>query len=319
MTRLASFVAGKTFGQVIERAQISESLGYESNWIIQVADREATIVAAAIASATSQIGIGTGVLPIYPRTPAVMAQTAATLDDLSNGRFILGLGTSHQLTIETWHGMTLDRPLAHMRQYVSAVRAIFSGETYFGDIYKTAFSFMGYEPPRRDLPIYVSCLSPRMCHLAGELADGAVLWMCSPLYIEKVVVPAIAEGRERAGKTMDDFEIVAAVPLALTEDRAAARDAFRKVAIVYWSLPFYRAAVAGAGLDEALRSFDEQGPAGIPDDAVDQFIGAGDDAACREALDRYRSAGVTLPAVSSLPSHEGSASYEDLLKAVAPQ
>lgn len=318
MSRLAAFISPRrSIEEAVERVRLAESLGYHSAWIEQVAARDAVVVAAAYASSTSTIGIGTGVLPFYPRTPAVTAQTAATLDDLSKGRFILGLGPSHKVTVEGWHGMKLEKPLLHTRDYVAAVRALLRGEVYDGEVYRSAFTFMGFTPPRNDLPIYLSCLSPRMCRLAGEIADGAVLWMCAPGYIEKVVVPAIAEGRDRTGRSMEGFEVVSAVPLSLTADPSQGRDGFRRAATVYWNLPFYRAAVEGGGFSGAVAEFDAKGPSGIPDDVVDAFAGAGDERACREAVERYRAAGVTLPGVAPLPRHDGSASVEDLLKAVA--
>ena len=308
---------GRSIASGLEQVKLVEHLGYESVWGIQVGDRDATIAAAAIASATDRIGIGTGVLPVYPRTPVVMAQTAATLDELSGGRFILGLGTSHKVTIEMWHGMKLSQPLKTMREYVGAVRAILRGETFFGDIYRTAFSFTGYEPVRGDLPIYVSCLSPKMCELAGEIADGAVLWMCAPSYIRDVVLPNIEAGRAKVGKSMEGFEIVAAVPIATTEDRSAGRDAFRRVTQVYWNLPFYRAAIEGAGFSEALGAFDQSGIQAIPDEVVDAFAGVGSADDCLKTIAAYRSSGVTLPALSGLPNHEGAASFDETLKALA--
>jgi alkanesulfonate monooxygenase SsuD/methylene tetrahydromethanopterin reductase-like flavin-dependent oxidoreductase (luciferase family) len=307
---------GKTFADGIERARLCESLGYHSIWTVQIGDREATVVTSAIAMGTHTIQIGTGVLPMYPRTPAVMAQTAATLDELSGGRFILGLGTSHKMTIETWHGMELSKPLKSMKEYVLAVKAILRGEPFFGDIYKTAFQFIGYEPTRRDMPVFISCLSPRMCELAGEVADGAVLWMCAPNYIKDHVVPAISRGREKAGKSMDGFEIVAAVPVALTEDVKAARDAWRRATTVYWSLPFYRAAIEGGGFGDAIAAFDSGGPAALPDDVVDAFAGIGTEDDAKLGIERYREAGATLPSIGPLPKHDGYAGVEATLKAV---
>lgn len=317
--RLAVFIpSARKIDAVAERAQLAESLGYESAWVIQVAERDATIVAAAIASATSKIGVGTGVLPTYPRTPAVMAQTAATLDELSGSRFILGLGPSHRVTIEMWHGMELSKPVESVREYVGAIRAIFAGQPFNGDIYRTAFSFMGYKPERADIPIYLSCLSPRMCRLAGEIADGAVLWMCAPEYIRSTVVPNIAKGGARAGKTMDGFEIVAAVPLSMTEDRSAGMESFRKATTVYWNLPFYRKAVERAGLGDTLALFDAGGPQAIPADVIEVFAGIGNADACRDTIRSYRDAGVTLPALSTLPSHEGSVDWASSMAELKP-
>lgn len=313
MDRLAlNLSLGNHINEGLERIRLAESLGYESIWVIQIGDREATVVAAAIATATERIKIGTGVLPIYPRTPALMAQTAVTLDELSNGRFILGLGTSHKLTIETWHGMQLSKPISTMREYVQAVRAILKGEPFFGEIYKTAFSFIRYAPPRPDMPIYISCLSPKMCELAGEVADGAVLWMCAPDYIRDTIIPAIRRGAEKAGRSMDGFEIVAAVPIALTDDVAGGRDLFRRNTSIYWTLPFYRAAIEGGGFGADLAAYDRDGPSGVSDAAVDTFAGIGDEAACRKVVDSYREAGVTLPEISPFTTDN----LEDTLKAV---
>jgi alkanesulfonate monooxygenase SsuD/methylene tetrahydromethanopterin reductase-like flavin-dependent oxidoreductase (luciferase family) len=313
------FAPGASLGTGISRARLAEDLGYDSLWIAQIADREATIVASAVAAATKTINIGTGVLPTYPRTPVVMAQTAASLDELSGGRFILGLGTSHKPTIEGWHNMKLERPLAHIRDYVTTVRGIINGEGSNTEMFPTAFAFSGFTPPRPDLPIYLACLSPKMARLAGEIADGAVLWMCAPGYIEKVVVPAIIEGRAKAGKTMDDFEIVSSVPVALTEDPKEGRESWRRVAFIYWNLPYYRAAIEGAGFQEALKTFDNVGPSGIPDEVVDRFAGIGDEAAVRKVLDSYRTAGVTIPALATLPSHEGSMDLDTTMRTLAPK
>lgn len=309
------FLGGKAIGQITDRARLAEDLGYETCWVIQVADREATIVAAAVASATSKISVGTGVLPTYPRTPAVMAQTAATIDEIAEGRFILGLGPSHKLTIEAWHGMELTRPIASVREYVEAIRSILHGRAYSGEIYRTAFQFLSYSP-RQDLPIYLSCLAPQMCKLTGEVADGAVLWMCAPRYIADVVLPKLEEGRAAAEREKA-IEVVAAVPVSLTGDPAGGRDAFRRVSTVYWNLPFYRGAVERAGFGAALSAFDEKGPPGIPDEVIDEFCGIGDEAACLAAVQRYRDSGVTMPAISVLPSHEGAASWEETVTALA--
>jgi alkanesulfonate monooxygenase SsuD/methylene tetrahydromethanopterin reductase-like flavin-dependent oxidoreductase (luciferase family) len=167
-------------------------------------------------------------VPIYTRTPATMAQTAATIDELSGGRFTLGLGVSHRPVVEGWHGQTIDRPVAEMREYASIVRAILRGEDPpRGEKWQTGFHLMGLEP-RPALPIYVAALSPAMLRLAGEVADGVILWLCNPSYIRDVVIPEVSTGRQRAGLTLEGFDVVAAVPGALTSDRDGAYAAMRK-------------------------------------------------------------------------------------------
>ena len=161
-----------------------------------------------------RIKLGTGVLPIYSRTPVATAQAAATIDEYSGGRMVLGLGVSHQVTVENWYGAKLERPLRAMREYArSCARASGRGPAARARSSRPSFRFMGYEP-RADLPIYVAALSPKMLRLAGEIADGVMLWLCNPNYIRDVVVPEVRAGRERAGKSLDGFDIVAAVPAA---------------------------------------------------------------------------------------------------------
>src|SRR5207249_3160924 len=143
------------------------------------------------------------------------------------------LGVSHQVTVENWFGATISKPVTQMREYVGAVRAMLRGEPPpEGEFFSTRFQFMGYEP-RPDLPIYVAALSPNMLRLAGEIGDGVMLWLCAPDYIRDVVVPAVTEGRERAGKTLDGFDIVAAVPAGLTDDRDTALEAMRGELVTY--------------------------------------------------------------------------------------
>src|SRR5918994_4542939 len=128
-----------------------------------------------------------------------------------------------------------------MREYARAVRAMLRGEDPPADNekFRTSFRFMGYDV-RPDLPLYIAALSPAMLRLAGELGDGVMLWLCNPEYVREVVIPEVSQGRERAGKTLDGFDVVAAVPAAVTDDPDAARGRLRRDLIPYFSLPFYR-------------------------------------------------------------------------------
>src|SRR5438045_7849846 len=119
---------GRSLDAAVERVKLAESLGYESVYVTHIAGREPFIVLSAYALATQRIRLGTGVTPIYTRTPANMAQTAATLDELSGGRLNLGIGVSHRPVVEGWYGQTIDRPVREMRGYVAVVRAVPRGE-----------------------------------------------------------------------------------------------------------------------------------------------------------------------------------------------
>src|SRR6184192_1908125 len=185
MARLAALTnAVRTLDESVSRAQEAERLGYESVWVTQMPDaRDAAVLLAAYAAATQWVRLGTGVLPIYTRHPTAMAQMAATLDEVSGGRFILGMGISHKVTVETMWGLKIEKPVEAMREYLTIVRTSLrdGGCSFEGSHFTARWS---YSAPRRpDLPIMISALNPRMLELAGEMADGVVLYMCLPAYI----------------------------------------------------------------------------------------------------------------------------------------
>ncbi len=304
--------AVRSLEESVNRAREAERLGYESVWVTQLPDaRDAALVLAAYAAATQWVRLGTGVLPIYTRHPTAMAQMAATLDEMSAGRFILGLGVSHRVTVESMWGMKLDHPAEAMREYVSIVRASLRDGAASEDG-KTFSAHWSYSAPRRaDLPIMLAALGPQMLELAGEVSDGVVLWMCSPDYIRDAVVPHVAAGRKKAGKGMEGFEIVAAVPVCVTADRAAGLAVFRKTVERYASLPFYRKMMEASGFKEQLAADT------ISDEMLDELGGVGDEQRVRDAVGRYREAGTTLPCVGPFGGHAGAAGYATTLEAAA--
>jgi len=257
MPRTGCFVStGRSLEQAITRVKLAESLGYHSAFVTHIAGRESLTVVTAYALATERIRVGPGVVPIYTRTPATMAQTAATIDELSGGRLTLGLGVSHRLIVEGWHGQTIESPVDEMREYVAIVRAILCGEDPpAGSKWQSAFRLAGLDA-RPELEIFVAALSPAMLRLAGEIGDGVMLWLCNPNYIRDVVVPAVREGRERVGKPLDGFEIVAAVPAALTDTPADAYGAMRGELLTYFGLPFYRTMIERSGYGEDIAAYD---------------------------------------------------------------
>src|SRR3977135_2308302 len=138
---------GRSLDKAIERVRLAESLGYEACYVTHIAGRESLTVVTAYAMVTERIRVGTGVVPIYTRTPATMAPTAATSDALSHHRLNLGLGVSHRPVVEGWHGQTIDRPAAEMREYVTIVRAILRGEAPPpGEKWRKGFPMIGLGP-----------------------------------------------------------------------------------------------------------------------------------------------------------------------------
>jgi alkanesulfonate monooxygenase SsuD/methylene tetrahydromethanopterin reductase-like flavin-dependent oxidoreductase (luciferase family) len=231
---------------------------------------------------------------------------------------VLGLGISHRVTVEHWHGAKITKPVTQMREYVAAMRAILRGEAPpQSEHFPTQFRFMGYEA-RADLPIYLAALSPNMLRLAGEIADGVMLWLCNPSYIREAVIPSVREGAERAGRSLDGFDIVAAVPVALTEDADAARAALRQDLVSYASLPFYRAMLERSGFGDELAAFDEgmsagdfeRAKAGLSDRMLAALAGIGSADDVRATVERYRGAGATSPCVGGLPGTDFDAALE---------
>jgi len=295
LRRAAYLSPGQDLTAAVELARRAEALGYDSVWVTHGLGRDSFLVLAAYAAATTRVGLGNGVVPIYPRHPVAMAQAALTLAEMTRGRFVLGVGVSHRETMEGMLGLPLRAPLATMREYVGVLRgALGEGADFAGEHYRARWSLA---LPRRPAPprVYLGALSRRMLELAGELADGAVLWLCAPAYVRDVAVPALTRGRARAGLTLDGFEIVAAVPLAVTDDPATARRAFGAELTRYLALPFYRAMLEASGLGDGVHAFDREGA--VPDALVEALGGVGDAARARAYVAAYRAAGVTLPAI----------------------
>jgi alkanesulfonate monooxygenase SsuD/methylene tetrahydromethanopterin reductase-like flavin-dependent oxidoreductase (luciferase family) len=305
--RTAAFLSpGGDLGAAVDLARRADSLGYDSVWVTHGAGRDSFLVLAAYGAATVRARLGVGVLPIYPRHPVATAQAALTLSEQTAGRYVLGLGVSHRASMEQQLGLKLDDPLGVMREYVAVLRGAFGdGARFEGRHYRVQWSMA--VPKRLPAPpIYLAGLSAKMVELAGEIADGVVLWLCDPTYVRNVALPALERGRRRAGKDLAGFEVVAAVPLAVTDDAGKARDAFRGELVRYLSLPFYRAMLEASGHGASLRRFDagQPGarsaaqPSSMVDDAlVDTLGGIGSAAQCRAYVAAYRDAGVTLPAI----------------------
>ncbi len=318
---LGAFIGvGRSLETALQRVELAERLGYESVYVTHIAGRDSVTLLMAYAARSERLLVGTGVTPIYSRTPVAMAQSFATLDEYSGGRAIIGLGVSHRPVVEHWYDQTIDQPLREMREYVGIVRAILQREDPpVGETFKSAFHFMGFEP-RPDIPIYLAGLSPGMLRLAGEIADGVVLWLCNPDYIRDVVVPTVAEGRAKAGKPPEGFDIVAAVPSAVTSEPGQARDQMRSELVSYFSLPFYRKMLERSGYGDDIASFDrgmaEGGPkaalAGISDGFLSALTGIGSAEEAVATVRRYADAGTTSPCLGGIPKTDFDATLEAL-------
>jgi alkanesulfonate monooxygenase SsuD/methylene tetrahydromethanopterin reductase-like flavin-dependent oxidoreductase (luciferase family) len=310
---LGAFIGvGKSLETALQRVEQAERLGYESAYVTHIAARDSVTTLMAYAARSERLLLGTGVTPIYSRTPVATAQSFGTLDEFSGGRAIIGLGLSHRPVVEGWYGQTIDKPLREMREYVGIVRAILRNEDPpQGETFRSYFHFMGFEP-RPDIPIYLAGLAPGMLRLAGEIADGVVLWLCNPEYIRSTVVPSIAEGRAKAGKSPDGFDIVAAVPAAVTSEPDQAKAQLRSELIPYFSLPFYRKMIELSGFGDDLAGFDSEGVDAISDEFLARLAAIGTAEEAEAVVRSYADSGATSPCIGGISKTDFDTTLEAL-------
>jgi len=310
---LGAFIGvGKSLETALQRVEQAERLGYESAYVTHIAARDSVTTLMAYAARSERLLLGTGVTPIYSRTPVATAQSFGTLDEFSGGRAIIGLGVSHRPAVEAWYGQTIDQPLREMREYVGIVRAILRNENPpQGETFHSHFHFMGFEP-RPDIPIYLAGLAPGMLRLAGEIADGVVLWLCNPEYIRSTVVPSIAEGRAKAGKSPEGFDIVAAVPAAVTSEPNHAKAQLRSELIPYFSLPFYRKMIGLSGFGDDLAGFDSEGGDAISDGFLARLAAIGTAEEAEAVVRSYADSGATSPCIGGISKTDFDTTLEAL-------
>jgi alkanesulfonate monooxygenase SsuD/methylene tetrahydromethanopterin reductase-like flavin-dependent oxidoreductase (luciferase family) len=299
MPRMACFVnSGAVLADAVAMAARADALGYDSVWTTHGMGRDALLVLAAYGAAAPRLGLGTGVIPIYPRHPVLLAQEALTLADVSGGRLRLGIGVSHAPMMVRSLGLEMGRPLDVMREYVSVLRGALTGKVqHKGARYQVSWQ-IGLPRLPAPPPILLAGLGPKMLELAGEIADGVVLWLAAPDYIRREALPAIRRGRERAGKPLAGFEIVAAVPAAITVDRGAALGLFRGELTRYLALPFYRAMLEKSGFGAEIAAYDRApGPDAVPERLAAALGSVGDYRTLAAFVATHRDAGVTLPAI----------------------
>lgn len=210
-------------------------------WTPQLTDIDALTALAVIGREVPKIGIGTAVVPTYPRHPMVMAMQALTVQAASGGRFCLGIGLSHQVVIEGAFGLDFSKPVRHMREYLEILMPLLhEGRVEFQGEELTARTFAPMQPAGATPPaVVVAALGTQMLRLAGRMADGTALWMVGPRTIESHIVPTIHKAAEEAGKPRP--QVVVGLPVCVTADPEGARDRASRTFGFYNSLPSYRA------------------------------------------------------------------------------
>src|SRR2546423_2515175 len=203
-----------SFPEAVELAQRAEALGFDSVWVPEAYGTDAVSMLGALAARTERIQLGTGIVNVFSRTPALLAQTAATLDLISAARFILGLGTSGHQVVAGWHGMAFDQPLLRMRETIAIVRQVLRRDrlVFDGDIFHLDKGLkLLTHPVRAAVPIFLATLTPGGLRLTGELADGWIPTLFAPDHID-LFRPELEAGARIAGRPLDSLAIAPPVP-----------------------------------------------------------------------------------------------------------
>jgi coenzyme F420-dependent oxidoreductase len=274
-------------------------LGADRVWLPETWGRDAVTTLAVLAERTADVGLGSSLLNTYSRSPALLGQTAATLQEASGGRFRLGLGPSGPAVIEGWHGTDFDRPLRRTRESVEIVRQVLTGETvsYQGDCFSLDGFRLRCDPPERPPPIDVGGMGPTAVELAGRFADGWHALMCSPDGIRERATD-LERGADLGGRAVEDVRVTLVLPCAVSEgdggDRA--RDLVaRHVAFYVGGMgTFYRDALARQGYDAASeahaawRAGDRERAVDLVDGFVDDLGVWGTPETAPDAFERFR-------------------------------
>jgi F420-dependent oxidoreductase-like protein len=297
--------------EVVEYVQEAERLGFEAVFVAEAYSYDAVSIMAALAVKTERIKIASGILNVFSRSPALLAQSAGALDMLSNGRFILGLGTSGPQVVQGWHGIPFEKPLQRTREVVEIVRMALRRErlVYDGQTVKLDMGLkLINHPVRSEIPIIIASLGPKNLEMTGEIADGWMPTLFDPSKME-VFRPHLDAGLAKSGRTFDALEITPAVPVLLYDDLQLCRQMIRPYVALYIGgmgsreRNFYNQLAQRYGYVEEAKliqdlylSGDKAGAAAaVPDALVDATSALGNAEQIQASLKRFADAGVTMP------------------------
>jgi len=302
-------------------AEEADRAGFHSVWTSEAYGSDAVSPLAWVGGRTTNVKLGTAIMQMPARTPATTAATAATLDTLSGGRVLLGLGTSGPQVAEGWHGEAWGKPLTRTREYVSIVRAVLAREApleHHGVHYDIPYSGpdatglgkplkLIVHPPRPDLPIYLAAIGPKNVALAAEIADGWLPIFFSPERFATTHGPMLEEGFARRGGRPEGWDLAAHVPVVVADDVQAARDFIKPLLALYVGgmgargQNFYNRLAQRYGYEEAAAAVQDlylegkkgEAAAAVPDALVDEVALVGDRARIAERVAAFRDCGVS--------------------------
>ena len=298
--------------------KVAEQAGFTDGWPGEVSAHDGFTPVTVAAMATERMRVGTGVVNVFTRGPAVLAQHAASLQQLSGGRFCLGIGSSSNVIVERWNGIPFEKPLTRTREAVEFLRAALAGERAGG-------GFKLDMPPEEQVPIVIAALRGKMLRLAGELGDGAFVNF-TPLASVERVTAEIREGESAAGKEAGSTEVLCRF-FCLQGDREQTAVLARRMFCAYATVPVYERFFRWLGYGEAIDPLVEAWNAGdrkraveaAPQELVDDIFVLGEPAEQRERLAAFVESGITLPVLMIVPGGATDADgYGELVEALAP-
>jgi F420-dependent oxidoreductase-like protein len=321
-----------------ETAKAAESLGYDSIWTAEAYGFDSATPLAYFASKTEKIRLGSAIFQIPGRTPGNAAMTATTIDNLSNGRFVLGLGSSGPQVAEGWHGQPFAKQIQRTREYIEILRKMFAREyvEFDGEIYKLPLPDglgkplkLMTKPIQERIPIYLAAIGPKNTALAGELCDGWLPYLYGPEHSDQLNAN-LKEGAERAGRSIDDIEISPSIFTAVGDgDIDELRDRIRPLIALYVGgmgargKNFYNALVTSYGFEEDATKIQdlyldkkyEDAAAAVPTELVDMVSLVGSKDRIAERLAAYKDIGTDNLMV--VPMAADTAGREEILRVVA--
>ncbi len=316
-------MSGTTIAQHVHIAREAEALGYETALVTEVSGPDAVTVLAAAAAATRTIKLATGIIPLYARDPYLMAMTTSSIQDISEGRFTLGLGTSTPAIINGWHGLPFEHPLATTRAYVELVRKFLAGERVKAE---GVFSIKGASMRASKYPtrIFLAALNEGMLELAGEVADGVILNFPTPQYAARAI-EVIGRGLARSGRSRSDIEIWTCLRAGISDAGADVAGAVRRELLSYCLTPVYQKVFSqdgyGAQVDEVTRRWRDGDRAGaadaIDDDMVSAHAAIGSVPECRDQVQKLLRLGIDKAVLFPVVAEGGFERYMQTVKAFA--
>ena len=298
----------------LEIAERAAGLGYESAWLADGSGvPDPFVLSAALAARVPGMRIGIGVAPAYTRTPAAFAALTGALGQLMPGRFVLGIGASSETIVDRWNGIPFEKPLGRVRETVTLVRAMLTGErsSFKGKTVRSeGFRLMAVPP--EPVPIYVGALKPAMLRVAGEVGDGIVVNLF-PAEATPRMLEAVAEGAKKAGRDVSNMEVVCRFQTCVTDRPEKVRALLRRGMAGYFTTSVYNAFAEWCGFEQEARGMREAWAkrdreateAAFTDEMIDAITLIGDEKHCRDRIARFVAKGVTTVCIHPfIPSPE---------------